>query len=189
MHWPSLYALVAALYASIETSPVLSLRHNGWPSHVAPFSYNGELAYVDGEQESPISFPTAAAVLLSILCASSYLQTHNVRFGPDPRRYDDKAFALTSAALAEISLPSVQLVVLSIIQGFLSQRSGNSWVLLTLGMAYAIDMGIHRDTSQSGHFSPLTLQIHRRSFFCLYRLERYVANMFQQKALHTQVII
>ncbi|KAH8695479.1 hypothetical protein BGW36DRAFT_409056 [Talaromyces proteolyticus] len=175
LHWPSLYALVAALYSSIEPSSVSSLQANGWPAHVAPFSYNGELACVDSEDVSPISLPTAAAILLSVLSAASYLQAHNIRFGPDPRRYDDKAFALTSTALAEISLPSVQLVVLSVIQGFLSQRSGNSWVLLNLGMAYAIDMGIHRNTSLSGRFSVLTFQMRRRSFFCLYRLNRLIS--------------
>lgn len=173
MHWPSLYALVDAVYASIETSPVSPLGHNGWPVHVTAFSYNGELAHVGDEQVSPISLPTAAAILLSVLSTSSYLRAHNIRFGPDPRRYDDKAFALTSAVLAEISVSSVQLVVLSVIQGFLSQRSGNAWVLLTLGMSYAIDMGIHRDTSGSRNFSPLITQMRRRSFFCLYRLERY----------------
>lgn len=193
MHWPSLYALVAALYAGIEIvesapgSSGPSLQPSGWPAHVAPFSYNGELAHLDGKEISPISLPTAAAILLSVLCASSYLQAHNVRFGPDPRRYDDKAFALTSAALADISVPSVQLVVLSVIQGFLSQRSGNSWVLLTLGMAYAVDMGLHRDTAEFGRFSPVVSQMRRRSFFCLYRLDRYVRHT--SASLDSQIIV
>ncbi|KAL2444243.1 hypothetical protein ABEF95_016068 [Exophiala dermatitidis] len=174
LHEPSIVALIEALYASIATPNTCRLQHNGWPDTVVPFSYNGEVAHVDDKDVTPISTTTAAAILLSVLSIASYVQARRRRFPANPQRYEGKAFALTSLALAEISLPSTQLVVLSVMHGFLSQHSGNAWVLLHLGMAYAVDMGLHRDANPAERFSRVTVQMRRRTFFCLYRLDRFI---------------
>lgn len=176
LHEPSIAGLIEALYASIATPITCALQHNGWPDTVVPFSYNGELAHVDDKDVTPISTTTAAAILLSVLSIASHVQARRRRFPADPQRYEGKAFALTSLALAEISLPSAQLVVLSVMHGFLSQHSGNSWVLIHLGMAYVVDLGLHRDSNDAERFSRVTFQMRRRTFFCLYRLDRYVTS-------------
>lgn len=173
LHEPSFSRLIEALYASIDAPSTSSLQHNGWPDTVAAFSYNDELAHLDGKDVPPISITTAAALLFNVLSIASYVQAHRYRFAADPQRYGAKAFALTSSALAEISLPATQLTVLSVMQCFLSQHSGNSWVLLHLGMAYAVDLGLHCDAPDGSCFSRITYQMRRRTFFCLYRLDRY----------------
>jgi hypothetical protein len=66
--------------------------------------------------------------------------------------------------------------------GFLSQHSGNSWVLIHLGMAYVVDLGLHRDSNDAERFSRVTFQMRRRTFFCLYRLDRYVTSSGQYLA-------
>ncbi|KAK4505931.1 hypothetical protein PRZ48_003896 [Zasmidium cellare] len=171
-HQPTVYSLVAALYTSLHVPSADSLGPHGWPVDIAPFDYNGEAPDKDGRSMIATSPTTAAAQLFFILATAAHLQNHKHRFGSDPRPYEELAVQLMSRSLGDVSLESVQLIVLSILHGFISGKSGNPWVFLHLGMAYAVDLGLHRASQDSTRFSSEHIQMRRRVFFCLYTLDR-----------------
>lgn len=172
LHQGSVYSLVTALFSSFDVTSPEGLSQNGWPTDMAAFEYNGQRPNSETNKSDTISTNTAAALLLYILATAAHLQNHKHRFGSDPRPYEDLALQLMSSSLGDVSLESVQLIVLSILHGFISGKGGNPWVFLHLGMAYAIGLGLHRAAQDTSCFSREHMQIRRRVFFCLYTLDR-----------------
>ncbi|KAF2163175.1 hypothetical protein M409DRAFT_57835 [Zasmidium cellare ATCC 36951] len=177
LHEPSIAVLVEAVYVCASLPTDCPLLDTGWPTDVPSFAYNGEVKESNSTRSISIPFTTAAAILFHVLGIASYVQAHRHRLAADPHRYGGMAFHLTSIAMGDITLPSVQLAVLAVQHGYMSQHHGSPWALLQLGMVYAVDLGLHLDGDGTGQLTSITTQIRRRAFFCVYRLDRLISSV------------
>lgn len=173
LHQPSFFNLVDALYASAAAPSDGQLQHNGWPSGVEVFRYNGEIRYVAGQQDAiAIHVETAVTHLFFVLSIAAELQTRKRRFSLDPKPFATQALASLQRSVAEVSLCSTQSLVLYVLNTFLSTEGARIWIVLHIAMAYAIDIGLQRDRSEAARFPPIVLQMRRRVFLTMYSLER-----------------
>jgi hypothetical protein len=174
LHQPSVFNLVDALYASALAPSDCQLQHNAWPAAVKPFSYNGEIACVPGQQEAiVIHLETGVTHLFFILSIAAELQARKRRFGVDPKPFSTQALLSLQHSVAEVSLPSAQSLVLYVLYSFLSAGGAGIWVILHIATSYAIDIGLQRTQPEgsAGH-SLITSQMRRRVFLTIYTLER-----------------
>lgn len=174
LHQPSFKSLVDALYASAKEVDTSSLQHNGWPSRISIFRYNDEVAIVGGREAIAINIGTAAAQLFFVMSIASHLQTRKRFFGPDPSKFTARAMSLFQLSLANVTVASVQSILLCVLQEFLTSEGGSMWILLHIAMSYAIDLGIHRCHPVSARSPVTAVHMRRRVFFTLYTLERLV---------------
>ena len=176
LHQPSFASLIDALYSCKEAPTGCPLQHNGWPSSVPTFPYNGMNGNIDGRSTIAISVKAAATQLLFVLSIAADLQTRQKCFTADPSKFRSQAITLFQMTLADVSIPSIQSVVLFILQSFISPGEGGSlWVILHIALAYAIDLGLHRNLPASSRLTETAAQIRRRTFFCLYVLDRSIS--------------
>ncbi|KAF7185802.1 Positive regulator of purine utilization [Pseudocercospora fuligena] len=176
LHQPSFQVMVDALYACTKAASACSLQHNGWPSSIPVFEYNGTKVAVNGKDAIAIPVRTAAAQLFFVLSIAADLQTRKRVFIADPSKFHAQALALFQISLAEISVASIQAMVLFVLQNFLTPEGGSIWVILHIAQAYAIDLGLHKTTPSSSRLSQTAVHMRRRTFFSLYVLDsRFVS--------------
>ena len=175
LHQPSVFDLVDAIYASSLVPSDCQVQYNGWPTTVRPFRYNGETAQVPGQQESiAISLETGVTHLFFVLSIAAELQARKRRFAVNPKPFSNQAMLSLQHSVAEVSLSSVQSLVLYVLHSFLSEGSASIWVMLHIATSYAIDLGLQRIRSGNvARFSPIVMQLRRRVFLTVYTLERY----------------
>jgi hypothetical protein len=173
LHQPSFYSLVDALYASAAAPSDSHLQHNGWPAEVVVFRYNDEIVYIAGQQEAiAIHVETAVTHLFFVLSIAAELQTRKRRFALDPKPFATQAMAHFRRSVAEVSLCSIQSMMLYAVKTFLSTEGSRIWIILHVATAYAVDIGLQRDRSEAARYSPILLQMRRRVFLTVYTLER-----------------
>lgn len=190
LHGPSFESVIDGLYRSATEADTQELQYNGWPADIIPFRYNGEMARIRGKEVINIPVKTAAAQLFFVLGIAAHLHTRRRSFSIDPTKFQKQALGLAQATLSNVSLPSLQVIILLVLQSFLTQQGGNTWITLHSAMAYAIDLGIHRDVKGSTRFSPVAIQMRRRVFFCTYTLDRFVepSHLFEPRSLSCRLI-
>ncbi|OBT73694.1 hypothetical protein VF21_06213 [Pseudogymnoascus sp. 05NY08] len=157
LHRPSFRCTVDALYQGIAEPSDAPLQHNGWAASVQPFSYNGEDYISEGKRLIPISAHIAA---FQLLMALSMAQHYRFEVG-------DTATTRKSSS----SLPSTCPAVL------IDPGGCDVWTLTHIAMAYAVDLGIHREASTLGLFSSTAIELRRRVFFCVYSLDRSISTI------------
>lgn len=173
LHRPSFNTLVESLH-QCTGPPAENFDHNGWPSDLAGFRYNGEVFTDNGRERILVSVHAAATQLLLVLSISAHLRVRKRRYQHDPTRFYGAAMALSRNAVAEASLASIQILLLLVLYSFHSSDGGNTWIMLHMAMSYAIDLGLHRDMPATTSFPEIAVQMRRRVFFCTYSLERLV---------------
>ena len=161
-----------ALYECLAVSVKASSQHNGWPASVQSFSYNGEDYISQGLKIIPISAHVAAFQLLIALSVGATLQIRSRRYSHDPKIFFHSAISLSNCVFGSISLPSLQSILLVIVHSLVDPDGYDVWTLTHIAMAYAVDLGIHREVSGLGIFSSTATEMRRRVFFCVYTLDR-----------------
>lgn len=174
LHQPSFKSMVDALYASAQSRSDADFQHNGWPADVPVFKYNDGIVLVAGKAAIAISIKAAAAQLLFVLSIASHLRARKRSFNPDAGKFTGHAMSLFQLSLGEVTVPSVQLIVLCVLQEFLTSEGGSLWILIHIAMSFAVDLGLHRCHPISVHSSALAVHLRRRTFLTLYSLERSV---------------
>ena len=174
LHRPSFFAMIDGLYRVAATSGEPALQHNGWPTDLVAFEYNGESLLIDNKPCVPISIHAAAAQLFYVLSIAAQLQIRRRRFVYNPARYYEQALALSQGAISEVSISSLQTILLHVLHSFLSPDGGSTWISLHMAMAFSIDLGLHRDVRPSLRFPEVAVQMRRQIFFSTYSLDRFV---------------
>ena len=125
-----------------------------------------------GKAAIAINIKTAAAQLFFVLSIASHLRSRNRSCGRDCGKFTAHAMSLFQLSLAEVTVPSVQTIVLCVLQEFLTSEGGSLWILTHIAMSFAVDLGLHRCHPISAHSSALAVHLRRRIFLTLYSLER-----------------
>ena len=161
-----------ALYQCVAASTLAPYQQNGWPANLQPFSYNGEEFVPEDPKPIPISAHIAAFQLLMALSIGATLQIRGRRYSHNPKIFFNSAINLSTHVFGSISLPVLQSILLVIVHSLIDPDGCDVWTLTHIAMAHAVDLGIHREASNSGLFSPIAVDVRRRVFFCVYSLDR-----------------
>jgi len=180
LHQPSVFNLVDALYASTLVPSDCQVQQNGWPATVKAFPYNGEMACASGGQQDAIAIHVETGIthLFFVLSIAAELQSRKRRFAVNPKPFFTQAMRSLQYSVGEVSLSSIQSLVLYVLHGFLSAGCASIWVVMHIATSYAIDIGLQRIQSENvARHSPTLLQIRRRVFLTVYTLERYAMRL------------
>lgn len=172
LHRPSFNCAVNALYQCTEEPVPTTYQRNGWPASVHPFSFNGEDYISNGQSLVPISVHIAAFQLLMALSIGATLQIRSRRYSHNPKIFFNAAMGMSSRVFGSISLPVLQCVLLVIVHSLIDPDGYDAWTLTHVAMAHSVDLGLHREASDSGLFSTSIMEMRRRVFFCVYSLDR-----------------
>lgn len=127
---------------------------------------------LEGKRFIPISAHVAAFQLLMALSIGATLQIRSRRYSHYPKIFFQSAIDLSSRVFGNISLPSLQSILLVVVHSLIDPGGCDVWTLTHIAMAYAVDLWIHREASASGLFSSTAIELHSRVFFCVYSLDR-----------------
>ncbi|RDW61670.1 hypothetical protein BP5796_11562 [Coleophoma crateriformis] len=172
LHRPSFTCAVDALYHCAAAPEKASFQYNGWPTNIPPFPYNGEEYILQGQKLITISAHVAAFQLLIALSIGATLQIRSRKYTHNPKAFFNSAISISNHVFDSISLPVLQAVLLTIVHSLIDPDGCDAWTLTHIAMAHAVDLGIHREVSRSSdRFSPTSIEIRRRVFYCVYSLD------------------
>lgn len=158
LHRPTFELMTDALYLCAANPEDASILFNGWHSSQDYFPCNGERPNRDQRTRYySLSVFSAAAQLLLVLSIASKLKMQKRDYQHHPEKYIRAATSMMDAAVSAVSVPALQIIILLVLHSFTSSHSSNTWITVHLGMALAIDLGLHRDIPDSRRFSPLAL--------------------------------
>ncbi|KAF9636987.1 hypothetical protein BFW01_g7883 [Lasiodiplodia theobromae] len=173
LHRPTIECMTDALYHCSDVVDETSFQYNGWPASQQWFPCNGEDAQnLNNGKQIAISVFAAATQLFLILGISANLKTQKRDYQYDPTKFHEAAKAALDPAISKISLHALQIILLLVLRSFTSTERSNTWATVHLGMAFAVELGLHRDASSCDSFSEAAHQMRRRVFYCMYSLER-----------------
>lgn len=164
--------MVDALYTCATTEPPFLLQHNGWPETVNTFDCNGEEHVSNGRRLVPIPVHVAAFQLLLVLSIGATLQIRRRSYHHDPETFLNSALSLSKYVFNNISLPSLQAILLLLVHSLVGPSGNDIWTLSHLAMAHSIDIGIHREIGDNLKLSRVAVEMRRRIFFCVYSFDR-----------------
>ncbi|KAL3425440.1 aconitate hydratase [Phlyctema vagabunda] len=172
LHQPSFRCMIDALYECKEAPADCSIQHNGWPAEMKTFSVNGEEHVSGGLHMVSITSHAAAFQLFVALSIGATLQIRHRIYGNDPGALFRAATFISAHVFNIVSLLIVQCVLLLIVHCSIDPEGYNIWTLIHVAIAHSVDLGLHCEVGDSGKFSPLSAEMRRRVFFCIYSLDR-----------------
>lgn len=160
-----------ALYLCAQGGYNGVVDQNGWIDTVEPFGYNGRMDVVDGRHSSPISIGTAVFHVFICFSLSATVLTRRKNYDHPPSRFQRMAMSTASETFSNISLTSLQAVLLLAVQSLIEPADVNVWTLSHVAMSHCIDLGLHREPSDSD--MPSGARAMRRFvFWTVYSMDR-----------------
>ncbi|KAJ5087182.1 hypothetical protein N7456_010798 [Penicillium angulare] len=176
LHPASLINAYRALYMCTQVEYNGSLDKNGWVDSINTFSYNGKLDGTAGSISTPISISTAVFHVFMAFSLSATVLTRKKNYDYSPTRFQRMAMSTTSETLSNISVASLQAILLLTVQSLIEPAATNAWTLSHIAMSHCIDLGIHREPSDPD-MSRAASAISRFIFYSVYSLDRSIATI------------
>lgn len=171
LHPASLINAYHALYLCAQAGYNGSINRNGWIDAVEPFSYNGRIDIAVGCSITPISIATAVFHVFMIFSLSATILTRKKNYDFSPARFHRMAMSTASETFSNISVTSLQAILLLAAQSLIEPAATNLWTLTHIAMSHCIDLGLHREPSESDMPSGAR-GILRFIFYTVYSLDR-----------------
>ncbi|KAL2807780.1 hypothetical protein BJX63DRAFT_60528 [Aspergillus granulosus] len=150
---------------------------NGWPKDMTPFPYNGRYDRIGDIDVIPISIFTAVLHVFMAFSLAATLLTRTKNFEFSPARFYKVAASAASECLSNISVPSLQSILLFTVQGMIAPTNLNIWTLVHVAMSHCIDLGLHREPRNPADSSPESLLVRRFIFYTVYNLDRSISTI------------
>ncbi|KAJ5712157.1 hypothetical protein N7488_006313 [Penicillium malachiteum] len=176
LHPASLINAYRALYVCAQTAYNGCVDRNGWIYAVEPFSYNGKTDNVAGRISTPISISTAVFHIFMVFFLSATVLTRKKNYDYSPGRFLRVAMSTTSETLSNISVTSLQSILLLIVQSLIEPAATNVWTLSHIAMSHCIDLGLHREPSDL-EIPRLARAMLRFIFYTVYSLDRSISTI------------
>ncbi|GIJ87074.1 hypothetical protein Asppvi_005976 [Aspergillus pseudoviridinutans] len=176
LHPASLINAYHALYMCAQAGHNDSVDRNGWIDSVGPFSYNGRMDMVAGYISTPISIATAVFHVFMAFSLSATILTRKKNYDYSPTRFHRMAMLTASETFSNISVTSLQAILLLALQSLTEPAAVNLWTLTHIAMSHCIDLGLHREPSVSDLPAGARALL-RFIFYTVYSLDRSVATI------------
>lgn len=128
---------------------------------------------MDGNEFTSISISTAVFHVFMVFSLAATVVTRKKNFGHPPIRFYRMAMLAASVCFSNISVSSLQGVLLLAIQGITEPAGLNIWTLVHVAMSHCVDLGLHREPSGQFDLPPVTLAVRRLIFYTICSLDRY----------------
>lgn len=169
---PSLMSALEALYSCVFSDDT-DLYNNGWPRATPPFMWNGRTIIVGQLEESVVSMPVVAFIFFMIFNIAAIAKVRSRIYEFSPEKFYRAAMFFSQSAFSELSLPSLQALVMLVVHSMLTPGEIKLWTLIHLALAHCVELGIHREPREQDQIDPTLGQIQRFIFFTIYSLDRY----------------
>nr|XP_036581400.1 aconitate hydratase [Colletotrichum truncatum]KAF6789751.1 aconitate hydratase [Colletotrichum truncatum] len=168
----SLLSALDALYSTFECSLDGPFPH-GWPSTMQAFRWNGRQRLPGEQGLHTVPMPVVAFILFMVFNIAAVVKIRSRVYEFPPERFYRAALHFSKDCFSQISLSSIQALVVLIIHSMITPAEVNLWTLIHVALAHCVELGIHREPpapAQPGDYE--NQQIRRLVFFTIYSLDR-----------------
>ncbi|KAM5347538.1 hypothetical protein ACJ41O_007362 [Fusarium nematophilum] len=173
----SLFSALEAIYSCLLGPLDNDELPHGWPSTMPPFRWNGRQVTPGVLEDEGVSMPVVAFILFMVLNIGAIVKVRSRIYEFPPQRFYRAAIHFSKDAFSQISLSSIQALVMLVIHSMLTPAEINLWTLVHLGLAYCVELGIHREQAQTTPEDFAFQQIRRFTFFTIYSLDRSISSI------------
>jgi hypothetical protein len=169
-----IFSALDAIYDCLQDPLLDDDFRNGWPSNMRPFYWNGRQVVPGVAESGGVTMPVVAFTLFMILNIGAIVKVRSRIYEYPPQRYYRAAIHFSKDAFSQISLPSLQGLVMLVVHSMLTPAEVNLWTLVHLALAYCVEIGVHREQAELSASDFTYQQVRRFTFFTIYSLDRYV---------------
>lgn len=169
-----LFAALEALYecSTIENEGIF---HNDWPFSVQDFRWNGQSPLSSNAAGKSVPLAVVAFIFFMIFNVAAIVKVRARNYEFPPAKFYRAALLFSGDCFSQISVSSIQAIVVLIIHSILTPAEVNLWTLIHIAMAQVVELGLHREPQSAGAGEKNVQQIHRFIFYVIYSLDRFVS--------------
>jgi hypothetical protein len=169
--------LFAALEALYECSTIQAegTFHNDWPFSVQDFRWNGQSPLSSTVAGKSVPLAVVAFVIFMIFNVAAIVKVRARNYEFPPAKFYRAALLFSGDCFSQISVSSIQAIVMLIIHSILTPAEVNLWTLVHIAMAQVVELGLHREPQSADAGEQSVQQIHRFVFYVIYSLDRFVS--------------
>ncbi|OLN92784.1 Positive regulator of purine utilization 5 [Colletotrichum chlorophyti] len=174
----SLLSALDALYSTFTCSLDDDPFPHGWPSTIQAFRWNGRQRMPSDNSIFTVPMPVVAFTLFMVFNIAAIVKVRSRVYEFPPERFYRAALHFSKDCFSQISLSSIQALVMLIAHSMLTPAEVNLWTLIHIGLAHCVELGIHREPpapTETGDYE--NQQIRRMTFFTIYSLDRSVSSI------------
>ncbi|KAF9876830.1 hypothetical protein CkaCkLH20_05676 [Colletotrichum karsti] len=174
----SLLSAVDALYSTFGCSLDDDTFPHGWPSTMQAFRWNGRQRLPDDQGVHTVPMPVVAFILFMVFNIAAVVKVRSRVYEFPPERFYKAAVHFSKDCFSQISLSSIQALVVLIVHSMITPAEVNLWTLIHIALAHCVELGIHREPptpTQPGDYE--NQQIRRLTFFTIYSLDRSISSI------------
>lgn len=141
---------------------------------MSSFRWNGRLVTPGVPEDHGATLPVIAFIIFMVFNIAATVKVRTRVYEFPPQRFYNAAVHFSKDAFSQISLPTIQAMVMLINHSMLMPAEINLWTLVHLASAHCVELGIHREHHSERPEDFAMKQIRRFTFFTVYSLDRYV---------------
>ncbi|WZH42090.1 uncharacterized protein QYS62_003058 [Fusarium acuminatum] len=173
----SLFSAIEAIYSCLDDILESEVSPQGWPSLMPPFVWNGRTVIPGSLNDEGITLPVVAFIIFMVLNLGALVKLRSRNYDFPPQRFYRAALNFSKEAFSHVTLSSIQSLITLIMHSLLTPAEVNLWTLVHLGLAYCVEIGIHREQGETQPDDLAMQQIRRFTFFTIYSLDRSISSI------------
>ncbi|KAI8656220.1 Fungal-trans domain-containing protein [Fusarium sp. Ph1] len=173
----SLFSAIDAIYSCVFESGQVDGSTHGWPSTMPPFRWNGRRVTPGVPEDHGATLPVIAFIIFMVFNIAAIVKVRTRVYEFPPQRFYSAAVHFSKDAFSQISLPTIQAMVMLINHSMLMPAEINLWTLVHLASAHCVELGIHREHHSERPEDFAMKQIRRFTFFTIYSLDRSISSI------------
>ncbi|KAJ3540161.1 hypothetical protein NM208_g5185 [Fusarium decemcellulare] len=173
----SLFSAIDAIYACVLEPGELDGLPHGWPNTMPPFRWNGRQVVPGVSEDHGVTLPVIAFILFMVFNIAAVVKVRTRVYEFPPQRFYRAAVHFSKDAFSQISLSTIQALVMLVNHSMLTPAEINLWTLVHLALAHCVELGIHRELHSEQPEDFALQQIRRFTFFTIYSLDRSISSI------------
>lgn len=118
--------------------------------------------------------PAVAFILFMVLNIGAIVKVRSRVYEFPPQKFYRAAIYFSKETFGQVSLSSIQALIMLVMHSMLTPAEVSLWTLVHLGLAYCVELGIHREQTEALSEDFAFQQVRKFTFFTIYGLDRYV---------------
>ncbi|CAG7559051.1 unnamed protein product [Fusarium equiseti] len=173
----SLFSAIEAIYSCLDGIMESDVLPHGWPSTMPSFRWNGRMIVPGIPNDEGITLSVVMFNLFMVFNISALVKVRSRNYDFPPQRFYRAALHFSKDSFSHTTLSSIQALIMLITHSMLTPAEVNLWTLVHLGLAYCVEIGIHREQSQINREDFAFQQVRRFTFFTIYSLDRSISSI------------
>ncbi|KAM0490364.1 hypothetical protein ACHAP8_011639 [Fusarium lateritium] len=142
-----------------------------------PFRWNGRTIVPGVSENHGTTLPVIAFILFMVFNIAAIVKVRTRVYEFPPQKFHRAAVLFSKEAFSQISLPTIQALVMLVNHSMLTPAEINLWTLVHIALAHCVELGIHRELQIVQPEDVALQQIRRFTFFTIYSLDRSISSV------------